>query len=89
LFERYVWKFSCGEKLSSEIFLKKQNQGLSIVDAPSSARQREREWLFKSHCTSWSLLSVENVAEKAQSRLDEILIEAAYIQIEYFGGTHN
>jgi hypothetical protein len=23
--------------------------------APSSVRQREREWLFKSHCTSWSL----------------------------------
>jgi hypothetical protein len=23
--------------------------------APSSVRQREWEWLFKSHCTSWSL----------------------------------
>jgi hypothetical protein len=37
------------------------------------------------HCLS----SVENVAEKTQSRLDEILTEAAQIQIEDFGGTHN
>jgi hypothetical protein len=35
------------------------------------------------------LLSVEKVAEKAQSRLDEILTEAAWIQIEDFGGTHS
>jgi hypothetical protein len=33
--------------------------------------------------------SVENVAEKAQSRLDEILTEAAWIQIKDFGATHN
>jgi hypothetical protein len=33
------------------------------------------------------LLSVENVTEKAQSRLDQILTEAAQIQIEDFGGT--
>jgi hypothetical protein len=26
--------------------------------APSSVRQSEREWLFKSHCTSWSLETV-------------------------------
>jgi hypothetical protein len=47
--------------------------------APSSVKRREREWLVKSHCASWSLeslSSVENVAEKAQSRL-EILTEAA------------
>jgi hypothetical protein len=54
--------------------------------ATSIDRRREREWLFKSHCASWSL---ETVAEKAQSRLDEILTEAAYIQIEDFDGTHN
>jgi hypothetical protein len=35
------------------------------------------------------LTSVENVAEKAQSRLDEILTEAAKSQIEDFSGTHN
>jgi hypothetical protein len=35
------------------------------------------------------LSSVKNVAEKAQSRLDEILTEAALIQIEDFGGIHN
>jgi hypothetical protein len=29
------------------------------------------------------------VAEKAQSRLDEIFTEAAWIQIEDFSGTHN
>jgi hypothetical protein len=31
----------------------------------------------------------ENVAEKAQSRLDKILTEPAWIQIEDFGRTHN
>jgi hypothetical protein len=35
------------------------------------------------------LSSVENVAEKGQSRLDEILTEAAWIQIKDFGGNHN
>jgi hypothetical protein len=35
------------------------------------------------------LSSVENVGEETKSRLDEILIEAAQIQIEDFGGTHN
>jgi hypothetical protein len=35
------------------------------------------------------LSSVKNVAEIAQCRLDEILTEAAKIQIEDFSGTHN
>jgi hypothetical protein len=35
------------------------------------------------------LLSVENVAEKAQSTIDVILTEAALIQIADFGGTYN
>jgi hypothetical protein len=45
--------------------------------APSRIKWKEREVLLKSHCASWSLETVENVAEKAQSRLDEILTEAA------------
>jgi hypothetical protein len=47
--------------------------------APSSVRRRELE-LFISHCTMElgdCLSSVENVAENAQSSLDEILTEAA------------
>jgi hypothetical protein len=35
------------------------------------------------------LSSVENVAEEDQFRLDEIFTEAAEIQVEDFGGTHN
>jgi hypothetical protein len=31
--------------------------------APSSVKQREREWLFKSHCTSWSLETACRVYE--------------------------
>jgi hypothetical protein len=34
-------------------------------------------------------ITLENVAAKAQSRFDEILTDAAWIQIEDFGGTHN
>jgi hypothetical protein len=32
---------------------------------------------------------VKNVAEKAQSSLDEIFTEAAWIQLVDFGATHN
>jgi hypothetical protein len=49
--------------------------------APSSVEgvRREREWLLKSHYAEFGncLSSVVNVAEKAQSRLNEILNEAA------------
>jgi hypothetical protein len=46
--------------------------------APSSVKRRQRDWLLKSHWASWaSLSSVENMAENAQSRLDEIFTEAS------------
>jgi hypothetical protein len=37
--------------------------------APSSVRQREREWLFKSHRTSWSL---ETACRQSRMRLKQL-----------------
>jgi hypothetical protein len=71
----------CWEKL----FWWKLMQKIKNKSLIKSVRQREREWLFKPHCTSWSL---ETACRQSRMFLKKPN-PGLKIQIEDFGGTNS
>jgi hypothetical protein len=61
--------------------------------APSSAKRREREWLLKSHCSSWSMETACRQTrmwlKKPNPGLTRYLLRLPRSKLRDFGGTHN